>query len=79
VIAKEVSARKGPASFSGLVSYLLERESGVAWRACGWRPVAETPGRSWDSPGRPRPVQLRMWLEHEDVTKEDKVRWELVL
>lgn len=37
-----------------LITYTLHTESGVSLRAAGWRVVGETPGRSWDVPGRPR-------------------------
>lgn len=37
-----------------LVTYTLKEEPGTSLKAAGWTALYETPGRSWDSPSRPR-------------------------
>jgi hypothetical protein len=37
-----------------LVTYTLVEEPGTSLKAAGWKPLYETPGRSWSCPGRPR-------------------------
>jgi hypothetical protein len=35
-------------------TYTLKTEPGTSLRAAGWTMIAEIPGRSWDTPSRPR-------------------------
>jgi hypothetical protein len=35
-------------------TYILAQENGQSLKACGWRLIGQTPGRSWDCPSRPR-------------------------
>lgn len=48
-------------------TYVLKREPGTSLAAAGWRLVAETPGRSWSVPSRPRddkhPLEPRLLFE----------------
>lgn len=37
-----------------MISYILEPENGVSYRAAGWHLEGMTKGRSWDTPSRPR-------------------------
>jgi hypothetical protein len=37
-----------------LVTYILQRESGVSLRAAGWRVIGESRGGSWSRHSRPR-------------------------
>lgn len=37
-----------------LITYTLPSEGGASLRACGWKTLYTTPGRSWDVPSRPR-------------------------
>lgn len=50
-----------------LITYTMRSEPGTSLRAAGWKAVAESPGRSWDTPGRPRvdkhPLQPRIRWE----------------
>ncbi len=50
-----------------LVTYTLKSESGASLEASNWTVVAESPGRSWDVPSRPRvdkhPLQERLRWE----------------
>lgn len=50
-----------------LITYTMQSEPGTSLHAAGWKPVAESPGRSWDTPGRPRvdkhPLQPRIRWE----------------
>lgn len=52
-----------------LVTYNLPSESGTSLRAAGYRVVAETKGREWNTPSRPR-------VEKGGVQLLDKRRWE---
>lgn len=40
--------------FRRIGTYTLAREAGTSLRAAGWMLVAETPGKSWSVPTRPR-------------------------
>lgn len=48
-------------------SYIAKSETGASLKAAGWKVVAETPGRSWSTPSRPRvdthPLEPRLLLE----------------
>jgi hypothetical protein len=48
-------------------TYILKSEDGASLRASGWRMIAETPGKSWSVPSRPRvdthPLQPRLLFE----------------
>lgn len=48
-------------------TYILKREPGTSLAAAGWKMVAETPGRSWSVPSRPRsdkhPLEPRLLFE----------------
>lgn len=35
-------------------TYIAASEGGASLRAAGWRLIAQTPGRSWSTPSRPR-------------------------
>ena len=43
-----------------LVTYTLDTEPGTSLRAAGWKAVAESPGRSWNTPSRPRVDKHRL-------------------
>lgn len=51
-------------------TYILKTEPGTSLRAAGWKQIAETPGRSWSVPSRPRvdkhPLQGRLLFELEN-------------
>jgi len=53
--------------FRRIGTYVLKSETGVSLTAAGWRMIAETPGRSWSVPSRPRvdthPLEPRMLFE----------------
>lgn len=53
--------------YQKLITYTMQSEPGTSLRAAGWEAVAETPGRSWNTPGRPRvdkhPLQPRIRWE----------------
>jgi L-amino acid N-acyltransferase YncA len=51
-----------------LITYTLATEPGTSLRAVGFREVGRVPGRSWDTPSRPRVDR------HPTV---DKLRWEM--
>jgi hypothetical protein len=40
--------------FTRIGTYTMPDEGGASLRAAGWRLLAETPGRSWSVPSRPR-------------------------
>jgi hypothetical protein len=40
--------------FYAVMTYTLAEESGASLRAAGWWPEEASPGRSWNTPGRPR-------------------------
>ncbi len=48
-------------------TFIAKDEPGTSLTAAGWRLVAETPGRSWSVPSRPRvdkhPLQGRLYWE----------------
>lgn len=48
-------------------TYILKREPGTSLAAAGWKMIAETPGRSWSVPSRPRvdktPLEPRLLFE----------------
>lgn len=53
--------------FKRIGTYILASEPGVSLTAAGWRKIAETPGRSWSVPSRPRvdthPLEPRLLFE----------------
>lgn len=51
-----------------LLTYTMQTEPGTSLRAAGWKLVGESPGRSWDVPGRPRVTRQE--------TLGGKFRWE---
>lgn len=51
-----------------LVTYTLKSEPGTSLTAAGWKVVAETPGRSWSVPSRPRVDKHPL---------QPKLRWEM--
>lgn len=59
-IAKRLGAKR-------VITYTLERESGISLRAAGWIPTATTRGGSWSNARRPR-------VDQHDLGK--KIRWE---
>ena len=48
-------------------TYTLKREPGTSLVAAGWQKIAETPGRSWSVPSRPRdnkhPIEPKFLFE----------------
>lgn len=48
-------------------TYILKREPGTSLAAAGWKMIAETPGRSWSVPSRPRadkhPIEPKLLWE----------------
>jgi hypothetical protein len=48
-------------------TYILKREPGTSLAAAGWKMIAETPGRSWSVPSRPRndthPLEPKLLFE----------------
>jgi hypothetical protein len=48
-------------------TYILKSEPGTSLKAAGWKLIAETPGRSWSVPSRPRndkhPIEPRLLFE----------------
>lgn len=57
-----------------VVTYTLISENGASCKAAGFKAVAESPGRSWNVPSRPR---YDTNLFGETITPaEPKVRWE---
>lgn len=53
--------------YTRIGTYILASESGVSLKAAGWRLLAETKGRSWSCPSRPRvdrvPLQNKLLFE----------------
>ena len=53
--------------YQRLGTYTLKSEPGTSLRAAGWRLIAETPGRSWSVPSRPRddkhPIEPKLLWE----------------
>ena len=53
--------------FKRIGTYILASEPGTSLTATGWRKIAETPGRSWSVPSRPRvdkhPLEPRLLFE----------------
>ena len=53
--------------YARIGTYTLKSEPGTSLRAAGWRLIAETPGRSWSVPSRPRadkhPIEPKMLWE----------------
>lgn len=53
--------------FKRIGTYILASEPGTSLTASGWRMIAETPGRSWSVPSRPRvdkhPLQKKLLFE----------------
>ena len=48
-------------------TYILKREAGASLAAAGWKLIAETPGKSWSVPSRPRddkhPIEPKLLFE----------------
>ena len=48
-------------------TYILKREPGTSLVAAGWKLIAETPGKSWSVPSRPRadkhPIEPKLLFE----------------
>ena len=40
--------------YTKMISYILEMESGVSYKAAGWHKEVDTRGHSWNCPSRPR-------------------------
>ena len=64
--------------YARIGTYILKTEGGASVRAAGWKLIAETPGRSWNVPSRPRvdthPLEPRLLFEASRpaaVEKED--------
>lgn len=57
--------------YTRLITYILATERGTSLTAAGWKLVAETKGRSWNCPSRPRvdlhPLQDKMRYEVQDA------------
>lgn len=55
--------------YSRIGTYILKREPGTSLAAAGWKCIAETPGRSWSVPSRPRddkrPIEPKLLFEKE--------------
>ena len=53
--------------YSRIGTYILKRETGASLAAAGWKLIAETPGRSWSVPSRPRedrhPLEPKLLFE----------------
>jgi len=53
--------------FRRLGTYILKSEPGTSLKAAGWKLVAETPGKSWSVPSRPRtdkhPIEPKLLWE----------------
>ncbi len=53
--------------YSRIGTYILKSEPGTSLKAVGWKMIAETPGRSWSVPSRPRvdthPLEPRLLFE----------------
>lgn len=56
--------------YNKMISYILESESGVSYKAAGWHKETDTRGHTWHTPGRPRT---------DTAPTCDKQRWALVL
>ena len=50
-------------------TYILRSEPGTSLRAAGWKLIAETPGKSWSVPSRPRvnkhPLEPKLLFQME--------------
>jgi len=53
--------------YARIGTYTLKSEPGTSLKAAGWRLIAETPGRSWSVPSRPRadkhPIEPKLLWE----------------
>ena len=53
--------------YARIGTYILKREAGTTLAAAGWKLIAETPGRSWSVPSRPRddkhPIEPKLLFE----------------
>lgn len=53
--------------YSRIGTYILKREPGTSLVAAGWKLIAETPGKSWSVPSRPRddkhPIEPKLLFE----------------
>ena len=56
--------------YTKIISYILETESGVSYKAAGWHKAQDVRGHSWDCPSRPRQTTAPVC---------NKQRWELTL
>ena len=66
--ARRIAKAKG---YKKLISYILDTENGISYKAAGWRKEADTRGgRSWNTPSRPRTTAAPTC---------DKQRWALIL
>lgn len=53
--------------YTRIITYILCTEDGTTLKAAGWRKVADTKGKTWDTPSRPRKTTAPTC---------DKQRWE---
>lgn len=53
--------------YTRIGTYILKREPGTSLVAAGWKLIAETPGKSWSVPSRPRfdkhPLEPKLLFE----------------
>lgn len=53
--------------YARIGTYILKSEPGTSLKAAGWKLIAETPGRSWSAPSRPRtdkhPIEPKLLFE----------------
>ena len=53
--------------YSRIGTYIFKREPGTGLAAAGWKLIAETPGKSWSVPSRPRddkhPIEPKLLWE----------------
>lgn len=40
--------------YTKIITYILDSESGISLKACGWHKEADTNGHNWNCPSRPR-------------------------
>lgn len=43
--------------YTKIITYILDSESGISLKACGWHKEADTKGHDWSCPSRPRQTQ----------------------
>ena len=56
--------------YKRLISYILDSEFGISYKAAGWHKTGDVRGQSWNRPSRPRAARAPVC---------DKQRWELEL